>query len=115
MLRPMTPALVTASVRTSGDSATTPLAVRWGCMGTQTARTLRLRSFVGLFGIMKDDTESPAISRSDFADTMTDADAVRTTLAGGGAVAGGDDEGVALAWKEGAAHRLSTRRILDEE
>jgi hypothetical protein len=41
MLRPRTPVSVTASVRTSGDSVMTPLAVRCGSViGTRTARTL---------------------------------------------------------------------------
>src|SRR5437660_9688119 len=100
MLRPATPASVTASVSTRGDSETTPLAVRWGCMGTQTARTFSARSLVGLFGIMKNDTESPAITGGDFADAVPDCHAVGTALAGGGPVARRDDERVALARQE---------------
>src|SRR4051795_3747847 len=115
MLRPTTPSSVTASVSTSGDSETTPLAVRWGCMGTQTARTFSARSFVGLFGIMKNDTESPAIAGDDFADAVPDRHAVRTALAGCRPVARRDDKRVALAWQERAAHRLRAGRVLDEQ
>ena len=50
-------------------------------MGTQTARTFSARSFVGLFGIMKNDTESPAISGGDFADAVADGYAVGAALA----------------------------------
>ena len=45
MLWPMTPSSVTTSVNTSGDSATTPLAVRCGwAIGTRTARTRNSRT-----------------------------------------------------------------------
>src|SRR5436190_23197368 len=104
MLRPITPASVTASVRTRGDSETTPLAVRWGCMGTQTARTFSARSLVGLFGIMKNDTESPAIAGGDFADDVPDCYAVGAALAGSGTVACRDHEGVALRRHKRATH-----------
>src|SRR3954452_2484852 len=104
MLRPTTPSSVTASVSTSGDSETTPLAVRWGCMGTQTARTFSARSFVGLFGIMKNDTESPATSGSNFADAVPDCYTVRAALPRGGPVPCRDHERVALPREQCAAH-----------
>src|SRR3954471_9194420 len=115
MLRPITPSSVTASVSTRGDSETTPLAVRWDCMGTQTARTFSARSFVGLFGIMKNDTESPAIAGGNFADAVPDRYAVRATLAGGGPVPCRDDERVALPRQKCAAYRLRAGRVLDEQ
>src|SRR3954466_15784237 len=115
MLRPTTPASVTASVRTRGDSETTPLAVRWGCIGMQTARTFSARSFVGLFGIMKNDTESPAIAGGDFADAVPDCYPVRTALAGGGTVACRDHERIPLPWQKRATHRLRPGRVFDEQ
>src|SRR4051794_11182439 len=115
MLRPTTPSSVTASVSTRGDSETTPLAVLWGCIGTQTARTFSARSFVGLFGIMKNNTESPAIAGGDFADAVPDCYAVGTALPGGGPVPCCDHERIALAWQKRAAHRLRARRVLDQQ
>src|SRR5579871_2185581 len=48
MLWPSTPSSVSTSVSTSGDSATVPLAVWWGCIGTRTART-RTPVIFGIF------------------------------------------------------------------
>ena len=78
-------------------------------------RTLRARSLVGLFGIMKNDTESPAIAGGDFADAVADSYAIGAALAGGGTVAGRDDERVALAGEERAAHRLRAGRVFDQQ
>src|SRR3954470_16867425 len=102
MLRPIGPASVTASVRTRGDSDTIPLAVRWGCMGTQTARTFSARSFVRLFGIMENDTESPAIPGGNFADAVPDGDAICAALAHARPVSSRDHERVALRRQQGA-------------
>ena len=48
ILRPMIPSLVVISVNTSGDSATTPLAVLCGGIGTRTVRTFTFSMLTSL-------------------------------------------------------------------